>query len=713
MAATGWAGMASTDYVLKSPAQIPKVSASKPPGLPACIPTQTHSPPARLHSSHQVMKQCNVPFRRLRLHAATGLALALGFVPSARAFLFDYGDFKGSFDTTISVGGLYRINDPAREYYSISAGGLQRSSNADDGDLNYKKGMASFLVKASHDLLIKYKDDAGVFVRGFYFNDWYNSNHDRARTALSDEAYNIVGANAELLDAYVYFKPTLGSMPASFRVGRQVLSWGESTFIPNGINSVNPIDVAKLRTPGSELKEALRPINMVSASLNLTSDLSLEAFYLLEWQRTRIDPPGTYFSTNDFVAPGGRQVFLGFGAIADGAALGAISRGPDVKPSSSGQYGLNLRYLAHNLKDTEFGLYYMKYNSRLPVISARTPTAGVSSALVQSTAVSLGTANLLPALIPVFGASSGTALSTLLGAALTGVPASALPAAMQPFYPAAASIASGAKTIGFLSAASTGRYLIEYPEDIGLVGASFNTSFHGIALQGEISYRDKQPLQVDDVELLFAALSSLNPAYGTNNQIHNYYGQADAYNTYVSGYRRHNVWTGQMTATWATRGILGSQQTTLIGEAGFVSVNLPRKGVLRYDSPGTFVGGDINYMTLSGSNSSGVQPLSEPVTAFADKFSWGYQLVGRLDYNNVFGGVNISPLLVFSHDVSGNTPLPLGNFLSGRKTLTFGAEFTFQNAWALDLRYVNFFGAGRYNLLGDRDYVSCNLKYSF
>ena len=63
--------------------------------------------------------------------------------------------------------------------------------------------------------------------------------------------------------------------------------------------------------------------------------------------------------------------------------------------------------------------------------------------------------------------------------------------------------------------------------------------------------------------------------------------------------------------------------------------------------------------------------------------------------------------------VGGNTPLPLGNFLHGRKSLTLGAEFTFQNTWTLDLRYVNFFGAGRYNLLADRDYVSCNLKYSF
>jgi hypothetical protein len=168
-----------------------------------------------------------------------------------------------------------------------------------------------------------------------------------------------------------------------------------------------------------------------------------------------------------------------------------------------------------------------------------------------------------------------------------------------------------------------------------------------------------------------------------------------------------------MTATWTGRGLFGAAQTTLVAETGFVDAALPAKSSLRFDGPGTFVGGDINYMNNSGSNASGVLPLSEPAAAFADDFSWGYQLVGRLDYNNVFAGVNISPLVVFSHDVDGNTPLPMGNFVHGRKSITIGAEFTFQNAWALDLRYVNFFGAGRYNLLGDRDYVSCNLKYSF
>jgi hypothetical protein len=584
---------------------------------------------------------------------------------------------------------------------------LQKSVNADDGDLNYRRGMASFLVKASHDLEVNYRDTAGIFVRGFYFNDFVNSDGNRAHIALSDQANSIVSENAELLDAYVYLKHNIGDMPATLRVGRQVLSWGESTFIPNGINSINPVDVAKLRTPGSELKEALLPIDMISGSVNVSENLTFEGFYLLSWERTRIDPPGTYFSTNDFVAKGGTKVYLGFGAIPDSSPLGAIFRAQDHQPGSAGQYGVTLRWLAHGLNDTEFAVYYMKYNSRLPVISAITPTSGVSPALVQSTATSLGVANLLPALIPAFGAGAGTALNTLLGAALTGVPASALPANLQPYYPAAASIATGAKTTAFLTAAATGSYQIEFPKDIGLWGASFNTSLHGIALQGELSYRDNQPLQVDDVELLFAALSSLNPAYGPNNQIGNFLGR---YNTYIPGYRRNKVTTGQMTATWAGRGILGSQQTTLIAETGFVDVSdLPNKGTLRYDGPGTFVAGDINEMINTGNGASG----SDPASAFADSFSWGYQLVGRLDYNNVFAGVNVSPLIVFSHDVSGNTPLPMGNFVHGRKTITIGAEFTFQNSWAFDIRYVNFFGAGRFNLLEDRDYVSCNLKYSF
>ncbi len=667
------------------------------------------------------MKPSKAIVRCLRWQFVSGLALALGLAPALRAVVIDFGDIKGSFDTTISVGGLYRMNSPDRQLYGLANGGLQKSVNADDGDLNYKKGMASFLVMASNDLLLNYKDSAGLYVSGYYFDDFINTDYKRGHIPLSSDANSIVGKNAELLDAYLFFKSAPGDMPASLRIGRQVLSWGESTFIPNGINSVNPVDVAKLRTPGSELKEALLPVDMVSASLSLTKDLTLEAFYLLEWERTRIDPPGSYFSTNDFVARGGTKVYLGFGGISDSSPLGAIMRGKDVEPGSSGQYGVNLRWLAHGLKDTEFSFYYMNYHSRLPMVSARTPTQPVDTtavaAAVLSAATRLGTAQLLPVLLAngVPSTSVVSTLSTLVGAALTNVPAAALPASLQPFYAQAQAIAFAAlndptvnaqKTLAFLTAAATGEYLVEFPKDIHLYGASFNTSVNGVAVQGELSYRPNQPLQVDDVELLFAALSPLNPAYGPNNQLGNYAGQ---YGTYISGYRRNEVWTGQLTATKVSGGILGAQQSTFLAEVGFVHANLPAKGKLRYDGFGTYVAGDINEMINTGNAAFGADPAS----AFADSFSWGYELVGRLDYNNVFAGINISPLLVFTHDVSGNTPLPMGNFEHNRKSITVGAEFTFQNAWAFDLRYVNFFGGGRFNLLGDRDYVACNLKYSF
>ncbi len=79
----------------------------------------------------------------------------------------------------------------------------------------------------------------------------------------------------------------------------------------------------------------------------------------------------------------------------------------------------------------------------------------------------------------------------------------------------------------------------------------------------------------------------------------------------------------------------------------------------------------------------------------------------------MFAGVNVSPSIAFAHDVRGTTPLPLGNFIEGRRSINLAAEFTYQNAWALEIRYVNYSGGGLYNLIADRDYVASTLKYSF
>src|SRR5262249_27652395 len=57
--------------------------------------------------------------------------------------------------------------------------------------------------------------------------------------------------------------------------------------------------------------------------------------------------------------------------------------------------------------------------------------------------------------------------------------------------------------------AKTAGYFTELPEDIRMLGVSFNTQLQssGIALQGEIAWRENLPLQYDDVELLFSALA--------------------------------------------------------------------------------------------------------------------------------------------------------------------------------------------------------------
>ncbi len=633
------------------------------------------------------------------------------FTPlQSSAFQFEEGEWSGSFDTNISVGGLYRLNDPDPDFVGLAAGGQRYSVNIDDGNQNYGKGWVSTLFKVSHDFQLSRKN-SGIFLRGYYFTD--GKTGSTKRTPLSDQARDRVERGAEFLDMYAYTQFDLGDVPVDLRFGRQVLSLGESTFIPNGNNVVNPVDLSKLRVPGAELKEAFLPVNMLKASIGLTPNITIEPFWLLEFRRNEIDPAGSYFSTNDFASRGGDTVWLGFGGISDSGGLnntglGGIPRAKDHEYGNFDQYGID----AHIYTDSgwDIGLYYAHYHSRSPVISARTPKVAISSALVQGTAQSIAGSQLAPVMLsngfPPAGLSS--ALSTLLGAALTGVPAAALPASIQPYYPSAQAIAGNARQVGLLTAAKTATYHIEYPDAIDMFGASFNTSLGstGISWQADISYKKGVPLQVDDVELLFAALSTLAPQYGASNQIGDYLGQ---YNKYVQGYRRHDVFTAQSTMTKVFGPTLGSSQLVLVGEAGGVWADIPAKSTLRYNAPGTSTGGSAANLARGGFPSVPATPES----AFADDFSWGYQLLTKLSYENVFDGINISPSLGFVHNVSGNTPDPLGNFVEGRKSVSIAAEFLYQYTWSLELRYVNYFGAEKYNMLSDRDYVAATVRYSF
>ena len=644
----------------------------------------------------------------LALAASLGLAV---LAPAANAIQFSNGGLTGSFDSTLSFGALYRLGDPKSSNFgttnsSSAVPGLLNSVNTDDGNLNYGKGWVSELFKGSHDLELKY-GNFGALVRGYWFTDLKSD--DTLRTKLSDQAKDRVVRGAEFLDMYARAKFTVGAgLPMDVRIGRQVLSLGESTFIPNGVNVVNPADLSKLRTPGAELKEALLPVNMVKASIGVTPTVTIEPFWLLEFRRNELEPAGTYFSTNDFATRGGSQVLLGFGTLADTGTLGAIPRDKDREGSNFNQYGVATRVLAPGLNNTEFGFYYARYNSRSPLLSSRTPTSPINTDLTGPLTLAFIRGGVPAAAAPAQAAGIFQLLvkATLAPATLTPIEAATIQS------PAVQAAVAGARSIALLSAAATGRYFAEYPEGLNLYGLSFNTAVGktGISLQGEISLKKDTPLQVDDVELLFATLSSLTnsagSAFGTSNQIGNFLGQL---NREIPGYRRHNVVTAQSTVTKVFGPTLGSQQFTLLGEVGGVWANLPGRDTLRYDGSGTFTSGSAAAMLAT--------PFptipSTPLGTFADKFSWGYQVLGRLDYNNVFPNVNMQPTLAFTHDVRGNTPLPLGNYVQHRKSVNLSVEFNYRNAWSVEFRYVNFYGAGRYNLLNDRDYFATTVKYSF
>src|SRR5205809_1085039 len=141
-----------------------------------------------------------------------------------------------------------------------------------------------------------------------YYDFEIAGRHDLTRVAREK-----VGDDLRLLDLFVYHDFHFGDHKASVRFGRQVESWGESTFIQNGINVINPVDVSKLRVAGAELKEAFLPIDMIWGSFSFTDNLSMEALYMFEFEELEVDPSGTYFSSNDFASPGGSYVMLGFG----------------------------------------------------------------------------------------------------------------------------------------------------------------------------------------------------------------------------------------------------------------------------------------------------------------------------------------------------------------------------------------------------------------
>ncbi|SEP03626.1 DUF1302 domain-containing protein [Pseudomonas sp. NFACC39-1] len=621
------------------------------------------------------MTSANTFWRRAKLPLAVSLASSLA--GPAFGVSFNIGEIEGQFDSALSVGASWSTAKANRDLIGVNNGGKGLSQTSDDGHLNFKRGETfSKIFKGIHDLELKY-GDTGVFVRGKYWYDFELKDEHRLYKDISDSnrKEGAKSSGGQILDAFIYHNYAIGDQPGSVRLGKQVVSWGESTFIQGGINSINPVDVSAFRRPGAEVKEGLIPVNMFYVSQSLTDNLSAEAFYQLEWDQTVVDNCGTFFSQPDVVADGcndnlrvlNKRSTLPAAALGPAEALGVdvneegvlVRRGPDRDARDSGQWGVSFKYMFEPL-DTEFGAYFMNYHSRAPIFSA------------------------------------------------TGAP--------QSIFDLAASLPPAFAALSPLLVAGNSNYFIEYPEDIRLYGLSFSTTLPtGTAWSGELSYRPNAPVQLSTTDILFAGVTPL-PGLGNASVLPGSPGQD------LHGYNRKEITQFQTTFTHFLDQVMGASRLTLVGEVGVTYVGgLESKSDARYGRDPVFGPGELpnNFCNvLNGSTAAGGGQTSADVNSncnndgFTTSTSWGYRARAIWEYPDVFAGVNLKPNVAWSHDVKGYSPGPGANFEEGRKAVSLGLDAEYQNTYNASLAYTNFFG-GDFSTVDDRDFLALSVGVTF
>ncbi|CRL96589.1 MULTISPECIES: DUF1302 domain-containing protein [Pseudomonas] len=619
------------------------------------------------------MTSVNQFWRRAKLPLAVSLASTLA--GPAFGVSFNIGEIEGSFDSSLSVGASWSTAKPNQDLIGVNNGGNGLSQTSDDGHLNFKRGETfSKIFKGIHDLELKY-GDTGVFVRGKYWYDFELQDESREFKDISNSnrKEGAKSSGGQILDAFVYHNYSIADQPGSVRLGKQVVSWGESTFIGGGINSINPIDVSAFRRPGAEVKEGLIPVNMFYVSQTLTDNLSAEAFYQLEWDQTVTDNCGTFFSQPDVISDGcdnNLRVLnkrsrisplayptlntLGVDVNEEGVL---VRRGPDRDARDSGQFGVAMHYNFEPL-DTEFGAYFMNYHSRAPIFSAQ------------------------------------------------GAPASAY---NRPL--------GGLAALRPVIVAGSSNYFVEYPEDIRLYGLSFSTTLPtGTAWSGELSYRPNAPVQLSTTDILYAGVTPIT-GFGNASVLKGSPGQD------LHGYNRKEVTQFQTTFTHFFDQVMGASRLTTVGEIGVTHVGgLESKSEARYGrdpvfGPGTLPGGFCNTLNNSTAVGAGLGNANGLNTncnndGFTTATSWGYRARAIWEYPDVFAGVNLKPNVAWSHDVKGYSPGPGANFEEGRKAVSLGLDAEYQNTYTASLNYTNFFG-GDFSTVNDRDFVALSFGANF
>lgn len=618
----------------------------------------------------------------------------------ASAFKLDLGEgYKASFDSTLSYGIILRMQARTCKLVAVDNGGcsaltaeLPEASqdafflNADDGDLNYNRDhLVSQVIKGTHELQLRSPFGLSLFGR---FSELYDLSIDNTeRTQLNSGARSVAVHNFQPLDLYVSQEFELLGHSGRLRVGNQVISWGESTFVLGGINWTNAIDVRRAHVPGTQLKEIFRPAPMVSLNVDLAPGLGFEGYWQWHWNSFLLDPTGTYFSSADPVSKGNDGAIfiptsqLNAGLAANGLARALVSAGL-LRYAPAGTVGdpggTNLT--TAQLQDSTYVG---------PRLINGFSTGNPASTALATTLVKLllNTGTAIPLVSDAGGRNDGQ-----YGASLHWRP-DFVDASFGAYY------LSYNEKIPYITytvspdyASANPRsaaYRIEYPSNRQLYGVSSSFNVGDWSIGSELSFRPHEAGAIDP------SVPSGNVARSAPYACVN--GGGEAAGKYCRGWVDQKKWQFQTTGLQIltpTDGLGAFLLPAFGASEGYV---LAETGVTYY--PGIDVLGGI--------------PWSLPAYSLPSKFSGGYVIETAITYPNLFNsGFNWTPQIDWSHGVAGNS-LNAIPWQAGVKAGTLTLNLSRQSRITGQLAYTWYWGGGPKNLSSDRDFATASVAYNF
>ena len=621
--------------------------------------------------------------------AFTTALVASAVSAMAADFKFDNG-VEARVSGTATFGTMIRMDDPNPNSYALipstkvpGATPGQLVGQTGGSDLNFSKGSAvSTVLKALVDLDVHGKN-MGVFLRASAWND-FSLGHDNAAygnypngfkpgTPLSDSGFTEEArfSNAVMRDAYVWGRfEGDNQSKLEMRAGRQVLNWGVSQFFNGGISmATNPYDLAAQFRPGALPQEGRLPLGMVSMNLAYGKDWGWDGFIPYESRSSNLSGCGTFFDAASIVQPG-CNFAAAIGAPIAGTPLSTmpslteqallssgyyVHRSPDATASSTGQFGLSLRYTAA-CWGTEFKGYLMNTSHSLPNIYRVT-------------------------------------VENINGATLP------------------AGLAGG---LGRLTNPNGLKYSVVFPEGVRLAGLTFDTKLDPtFRVFGELAYRANQPLGMGGTDLLTGFL--LRAPTSLLAQQRNIL-SVPAGGTF-DGYDRYAVTTANLGSNKVFPKTLGAERVIVAVELGYSHVgDLPDPAVMRYGRGLAFgaapylVNGVLTPCAETAPGLNGVPGRTCTNDGFVSTDAWG--LRGRIaaTYGSAATGAAWTPSLTIAKDFKGYSYD--GTLSEGRLTARLALRGDWGKSYFGEMAYTHF-GDGNYNLLADRSNLSLMAGVNF